>query len=331
MVKRRSLAISASSLPARMSTQRALPRVLCILGPTASGKTDLGIALAKRFDGEVINADARQVYRYFDIGTGKPEGGEHRVREKHRLFIVEDVPHHLMDFLPPNKICTVAQWQKEARRCAKDILSRGRLPIVVGGTGLYIQALIDNYKIPSVAPQNAYRRAMDTKTLEELVALLHQIDPEASKVVDLRNRRRVLRALEVITFTGKPFSHLRAKAKPIVNACLIGIARTREELYARIEGALDNMMQRGWVEEVKKLHKRGIPWDAPAMTSIGYRELAAYVRGELSFEEATEKIKRATRQYAKRQVTWFKRDPRIHWVKDKKEAEEIVREWMGVA
>jgi len=202
------------------------------------------------------------------------------------------------------------------------------LPIVVGGTGLYIQALVDNYVIPQVPPQPEFRKAMETKPLAELVKLLLRADPEALDKVDLKNPRRVLRALEVSTFTGVPFTKQKGSAKPAIDPFMIAIKRERDELRERISLAVEAYIEAGWLDEIRKVKAMGIPWDAPAMTSIGYRELGAYLRGETSLEEAVRKTKEATWQYAKRQLTWFKRDQRIHWVKDEEEAEALVKKWL---
>lgn len=309
-------------------TKRALLRVLCIVGPTSSGKTLLGIRLAKRFGGEIINADARQVYQEFDIGTGKPIGGKRVNRGGLGYYQFEDVPHYLMDFLPPERVFTVAEWREKALLAARGIAKRKHLPLVVGGTGLYIQALIDNYQIPEVPPQQAFRDAMASKAAEELVAMLLRLDPKAAQVVDLKNPRRVLRALEVTTFTGKPFTELRTKAKPVVDPLLIAIRRSKDELRERINLAVETYVEAGWLDEIRRVRKLGIGWDAPAMTSIGYRELGAYLRGESSLDEAIAKTKEATWQYAKRQLTWFKRDNRIHWVDSEEEAERLVEKWL---
>jgi tRNA dimethylallyltransferase len=300
------------------------------VGPTSSGKTHLAIQLAKRFGGEIINADARQVYKDFNIGTGKPAEGKRGIYEKRRVFLVKGVPHYLMDFLPPDETFTVAEWRRKTLKAIRYITDRGHLPIIVGGTGLYVQALLDNYRIPSVAPQPAFREAMEKKTLEELVALLGKMDPKALAIVDLKNRRRVLRAIEVVTYSGKPFSAQRKQSAPTMDALVIAPFREKEDLHARIHAEVEAMVERGWIDEIRHLHDRGIAWDAPAMTSIGYREIARYVRGECKLEEAIEDTKRATRQYAKRQMTWFKRDKRIHWIKDEKEAVALVKGWMGV-
>ncbi len=325
--ERRSVSAKSSRSTTREG-KRALPRVLCIVGPTSSGKTDLGIELAKKFHGEVINADARQVYKWFSLGTGKPQDGKWVVRGGKRVFMVQDIPHHLMDVLMPKKIFTVAEWRKRAMKTVHEIIARGHLPIVVGGTGLYVQALVDNYHIPSVPPQAAYREAMESKTLDELLALLHQVDPGASKVVDMQNRRRVVRALEVVTYTGKSFASQRSKEEPEAEFLMIAVNRPREELYARINQQVDHMVENGWAKEIRSLHERGIDWDAPAMTAIGYREIAAFVRGECTLEEAVEKTKMATRHYAKRQMTWFKRDTRIHWIDEPEEATALVKKWI---
>jgi len=311
-----------------VGTKRALPRVLCIVGATSSGKTLLGIRLAKRFGGEVINADARQVFQAFDIGTGKPMGGKRTSVGSRKMYLFEDVPHYLMDFLPPDKTMTVAEWQEKALVAVKGITTRKKLPIVVGGTGLYIQALVDNYVIPQVPPQPEFRKAMETKPLAELVRLLLRADPDAKDKVDLKNPRRVLRALEVSTFTGKPFTQQKVSAKAVIDPFMIAIKRERDELRARLNEAVESYIEAGWLDEIRKVRDMGIPWDAPAMTSIGYRELGAYIRGECTIDEAVRKTKEATWQYAKRQLTWFKRDQRIHWVKDEDEAEELVKAWL---
>jgi tRNA dimethylallyltransferase len=310
-------------------TKRALPRVLCIVGPTASGKTLLGIRLAKALDGEIINADARQVFQVFDIGTGKPIGGKRTTIGSRKMYLFEDVPHYLMDFLPPTKTMTVAEWQEKALISVRGITKRRKLPIVVGGTGLYIQALVDNYTIPQVPPQPEFRRAMESKNLPDLVKLLIRVDPDAEHLVDLKNPRRVVRALEVATFTGRQFTQLKVAAKPVIDPFMIAIRRERDVLRERIDLAVEAYVEAGWLDEIRMIRKLGIPWNAQAMTSIGYRELGAYIRGEISIEEAVKKTKDASWQYAKRQLTWFKRDKRIHWVEDENEAEALVRKWLS--
>lgn len=308
--------------------RHAFPRVVFVVGPTSSGKTDLGLRLAKQFGGEVINADARQIYRELSIGTGKPSGRRGKWKG-HTAYLVNGVPHYLMDFLPPDKTYTVAQWREAALRAVKGMVKRGSLPIVVGGTGLYISALIDNYHFPSVAPQPALRKAYEEKSLDELVRLLLTIDPGASGVVDMKNERRIIRALEVVTYTGKKFSELRTQGEPLVEAFQVGIHRPQDELQARVDRSIENMVEEGLVDEVRALLGRGLKPSLPSMTAIGYQDVARYLQGELTLEEAIASIKRRTRQYTKRQWTWFKRDPRIRWAKEVDEAVEWVREWLA--
>ncbi len=308
-------------------TAKALPRVVFVIGPTSSGKTDLGVKLAKKYGGEVINADSRQLYKQVDIGTGKPVGerGEYL---RHKAFMYRGVPHYLMDFLPPTESYAAPQWREAAMKAIRGIERRGHLPIVVGGTGLYISAIVDNLQFPHVEPQMAFRRSFESKPLRELIALLLVLDPDAFEIVDIKNKRRVIRALEVSTFSGKKFSELRKKGEPVVDALQIGIARTSKDLNARIRVAVENMVKRGLVKEIRELLKQDIPLNAPALTALGYRDFAEYLLGRVTLEEAVERLKKQTVQYAKRQLTWFKRDRRINWVKSADEGVKVVGEWL---
>jgi tRNA dimethylallyltransferase len=293
-----------------------LPRIVCIVGPTSSGKTALSLEIAKQFDGEIVNADARQVYRGFVIGTGQPTKEEQ-----------QGIPHHLFGFLEPEQIYTVTEWKTSALACIKDIVVRGKLPILVGGTGLYFQALVDNYEPPAVPPQPELRADMEKRTLEQLVRQLEKLDPDAVTWVDLKNRRRVERALEVVTATGKSFKAQRAQGEKLVDAFILGRQRSPEELRERINAAIDQMLARGWREEVEALHASGVVWDAPAMTSIGYRDLGELIREDVTFDEALDHIRIATWQYAKRQLTWFKRDERIRWLESNASAVKNIQTW----
>jgi tRNA dimethylallyltransferase len=296
----------------------SLPRILCIVGPTSSGKTALSLALAKKFDGEIVNADARQLYRGFDIGTGKPSFEERT-----------GVPHYLFDEDPAQQI-SVSEWKEKALACIREIVSRGRLPILVGGTGLYVQALVDNFSIPEVAPQVELRDELSSLSLEALVKRLEEVDPDALEIVDLKNPRRVIRALEVALTTGRSFVDARQKGESLVDALQLGIERSREDLYARSEAAVDEMLARGWIDEVRRLLAQGFIKETPAMSAIGYRELVDVIEGRSTLTEVVPGIKQATRNYIKRQVTWFKRDERIVWVSDQEGAEELVRSWLAV-
>jgi len=311
----------------RPSFKSQLPRIVCVVGPTSSGKTALAIRLAKQFDGEIINADARQCYTHFSIGTGKPIGMR-GTYEGRRAFVVNGIPHYLMDFLDPGVQLTAAEWRETALTAVKGITKRNRLPLVVGGTGLYVQALVDNFTFPKVEPKPHLRAAFEKKSLEELAALLIKLDPDAEQAVDLKNPRRVIRALEVVTFTGKPFTAQKKVGKPVVDAFQVGIKWPRVELNKRIDAEIEDMVERGWIDEIREIIAKGISLDAPAMTSIGYRELLAYIRGQKTLDDAITACKTAVHRYAKRQETWFRRDVRIRWAHDEDEAAELVEEWM---
>jgi tRNA dimethylallyltransferase len=311
----------------RTKTSERLPRVLCIVGPTASGKTDLAVALAKRFNGEIINADARQVYRMIEIGTSRPTGREKTIGGL-KAHIHKGIPHYLFGFLHPEESYSAAEWREAALKAIASITKRQRLPIVVGGTGLYIASLVDNLSFPEVGAHPAFRKAYEEKPLDELVALLLMLDPETKGIVDLRNKRRVIRALEVATFTGRKFSELRAKGGPLVDALQIGIRRSPAELRERIDRTVDRMFEGGMVREVRDLLKAGVSPDAPALSAIGYRVVADYLKGNTTLSDAITKFKRLQWLYARRQTTWFKKDQRVTWVKNVDAASRIVGEWV---
>lgn len=312
----------------RSRAQPRLPRIVCVVGATSSGKTALSLRLAREIHGEIINADSRQIYKDIGIGTGKPEG-KRGTSQGRRAFLVEGIPHYLMDVLDPRQSFTVVEWRDKALRAMKSIVKRGKIPILVGGTGLYIASLVDNFAFPRVEPNAALRTAFEAKPLHELVHLLLKLDPAAAQVVDLKNPRRVIRALEVATFTGKPFTAQKRRGNPLVESFQVGIAWTREQIYERVNAEIDQMIARGWVEEIRSALAKGIPEDAPAMTSIGYREFVEYIKGKRTLEQAVEAAKRAVRQYAKRQYTWFKRDSRIYWAANEEEAVRQVKKWLA--
>lgn len=322
-----------------------LPKIIVLLGPTASGKTDLGIVLAKKFSAqggsglggggaEIISADSRQVYKGMSIGTGKPVG-EWRADtplplSRGEVYMVEGVPHHVMDVVEPDADFTLAHFKKMAEEKIDDILKRGKLPIVVGGTGLYIWSIVDNLDMPAVVPNLALRAELEKKSLEEQVQILTEKDPETAKKIDLENPRRVIRALEVCLDSGKSFVEQRKQNPPKYNALQIGLEWPREEIYERIERRIDGQIKDGWVEETKKLLEAGFGWKIPSMSGIGYKQLGEYLRGERTLENAVEEIKQKTRNYAKRQMTWFKRDKRIKWIEkvDVDEAVRLVKEFI---
>ncbi|HTK05501.1 MAG TPA: tRNA (adenosine(37)-N6)-dimethylallyltransferase MiaA [Candidatus Eisenbacteria bacterium] len=305
-----------------------LPKHIAVVGPTASGKTDLALVLAKRFKGEIISADSRQFYRGTEIGSDIPEGRWERVKgEKRKRYIVRGVPHYLMSFLTPSKTFTAAQFKDHVVRISKDIIKRGHVPILAGGTGLYIRTVVDNLDIPAVPPDAAFRERAERKSTTALYAELKKKDPAYAARIPAGNRRYAIRALEVIAATGKPFSEVQGKGEPLFEALQLGIRRPRAEMYRRIDARVDAMMRRGLLEEAKRLGKR-YGWKVPAMSGLGHRQLGLFLRGEATLEEAVELIKRDTRHFAKRQMTWFRRDRRIRWVKNERDAEKLARKFL---
>lgn len=296
--------------------KHSYPKLLVVLGPTASGKTALGIRIAKKFGGEVISADSRQVYRGMDIGTAK---------SKH---VVDGVRHHLIDVVDPDAAFSVAEWKRMAVAAAKDIIERGHIPIVVGGTGLYIQAIVDNVEPPNIAPNPTLRATLEKKSLSELVTMLKRYDPDAAKRIDIKNSRRVIRALEVAIMTGQPFHSQQKKGKPLFEALQIGIDVPRDELYRRIDERVDEQIKQGLVDEVRRLVDRYAP-DIPSLTAIGYRQIVAHLQGKMTLAQAIERIKFDTHAYARRQMTWFRKDKRIQWISKPSEAERCVEVFLS--
>lgn len=314
-----------------MSEQQAekLLKLVVILGPTASGKTDFSIDLAKKFSGEIISADSRQIYKKMNIGTAKVRGVWQKSKEiNEKIFVYEDVPHFLVDFVDPGEDFSLAQFKDLAITRAREIASRGKLPLLVGGTGLYIQAVVDNLLIPAVPPNKKLRYSLEEKTNQELVGLLEQLDPVAARTVDAENKRRLIRALEVCIWTGKTFSGQQNKGEPLFDCLQIGLSVPRDELYSRVAERAEKMMKRGLLEEVRALVKQRYGWHLPSMSGTGYRQFADYFAKKISLEEASELIKRDTRRYARRQMTWFRRDKRIKWLSKVEDAAKLIKEFL---
>jgi len=294
-------------------------KLVAIVGPTAVGKSQLALFLARLFQGEIVNADSRQVYRYMDIGTAKPSLEERKL-----------VPHHLIDIVNPDEEFNLAIYQDLAYRTIAEIHERGRLPILVGGSGLYVWAVLEGWQIPATPPNHQLRRELESKARAEgCYALYHQlmkIDPLAAKTIDPRNIRRVIRALEV-SMKGIPISQLWKKDPPPLSPLIIGLTMERRELYHRIDARVEYMIKLGWVEEVKKLLERGYALNLPSLSSLGYKEIGKYVMGEIDLSTAIQHIKVKTHQFARRQYAWFKlSDPRIKWLEATEEVYPITKE-----
>ncbi|MDD4352477.1 MAG: tRNA (adenosine(37)-N6)-dimethylallyltransferase MiaA [Candidatus Gracilibacteria bacterium] len=278
--------------------------LICLIGPTASGKTALSLELAKKFNGEIVSADSRQIYRGMDIGTAK-------ISKEER----QGVPHHLLDIIDPDQDFSVAEFKRLAVEKIEDILQRGKVPFLVGGTMLYIDAVTKNFEIPEVEPDLELRKKLEAKELQLLVAELAKLDPEAAKSIDTDNPRRVSRALEYCLKTGKNFSEAGSKGPKLFDELILGIDLPREELYKRIDARVEEQLKNGLLAETKELAAK-YTWDLPSMSGIGYKQMGMYLRGDLSLEEALEILKIDTRRYAKRQLTWWRGDERIRWISD---------------
>lgn len=287
--------------------------LIVILGPTASGKTALAIQLAKKFSGEIISADSRTIYEYMDVGTAKP------IRDEQKI-----IPHYLLDIIKPDQQFSVAEFQKLAFQKIKQVLNGGKIPFLVGGTGLYINAVCEGFKIPAPAADKKLRKKLAQKSEVQLVKQLKKLDPEAARKIDVKNKRRIIRALEVCLITGKKFSELQQQAKPDFDILKIGIKIPRQKLYQKINKRTDQMIKAGLVDEVKKLYKMGYDFNLPALSGLVYKEIGEYVRGKITLVQAIEKAKQKTRNFAKRQQTWFRRDKNIKWITNEKQAENLI-------
>ena len=287
-----------------------LKKIIAVAGPTASGKTALAIEIAKRFGGEIVSCDSMQIYKYMDVGTAKPDKDELAVAK-----------HHMIDIVHPSEKCSVADFVKLARNCIDDIIERGKLPILAGGTGLYMDSVLENIVFEDFGSDPDFRAEMqklaDSNGAMAVHRLLAEKDPEAAEKIHPNNVRRVIRALEVCHLTGKTFTqvNLESRREPVYDALILGIDADREVLYERINIRVDKMMKNGLLDEVKNLKKMGIDRDTTAMQAIGYKEILEFLEGRATIDEAVEKIKMESRRYAKRQLTWFRRNKDIKWIK----------------
>jgi len=294
--------------------KRALNHLIVVLGPTASGKSNLGIQIAKEFDGEIISADSMQIYRGFDIGTAKIKPAE-----------TEGIPHHLIDIKDPNESFSVSEYQKLARETIEDIFKRKKTPILVGGTGLYIDSTLYNYDFADISEEqreenikwrNYYQDFAKKEGKTELYNLLKETDPETAFRLHPNDVKRIIRALEYYKIHGRPISQNTAALTDRTNvfsAYIIGLTMERAVLYQRINERVDQMIKQGLIEEVKRLLQNGCSPASQAMQGIGYRQIVYYLEGRYTLEQAVEAIKQETRRYAKRQFTWFRRNPDINW------------------
>jgi tRNA dimethylallyltransferase len=309
------------------SLNRQTQPVVVILGPTAVGKTEFAIQLAERLDGEIVSADSRLFYIGMDVGTAKPSKEER-----------ERIPHHLIDVALPDETWSLGRFQRNANSVIADIHNRGRLPFLVGGTGQYLRAVIQGWTVPEVKPDIRLRKALQAWAgeigREGIHSRLASIDPRAAEHIDFRNLRRTMRALEVIFNSGHRFSDQRQQRPSPYQILQLGLTRPRQELYQLIDQRIDQMLVAGFVDEVRALLEKGFSPESPAFSAIGYRQVADYVCGNISLDEAVIQIKRVTRLFVRHQANWFKKnDPDILWFQVGEstldEMEYVIRNWQG--
>lgn len=315
----RSVKISAA-LPTGLSGRLAEPpkeRLIVVLGPTASGKSDLAVSLARKFNGEVVSADSRQVYRGLDIGSGKITKKE-----------MKSVPHHLLDVANPGRTYTAARYAGDAAKAIEKIRGKGKIPILAGGTGFYIQAVTEGLAIPEVKPDWSLRRKLSRKTPAELFDILEKLDPRTAGRIERDNPRRLIRAVEIVTKTGKPVPELKISL-PAYPILYLGMARTKEQLRTAIKKRLEKRLKKGMLSEVAGLRRSGLSWKRLENFGLEYRYAAQYLQRKISRQKMTDLIQKESEHYAKRQMTWFKRNPGIHWVKNAAEAFRLAKLYLS--
>jgi tRNA dimethylallyltransferase len=312
-------------------------KLIVILGPTASGKTELAIKLAKKFNGEIISADSRQVYKGMDIGTDKvarDRPNKKRIFDKNSISFDSDsseylhrgIPHYLLDVASPKRRFTVVQYRKLALNAINKIQKKGKIPILCGGTGFYIQAVVDGLVIPEVPPNWKLRKKLEKKSAKELYKILKKLDPRRAKTIERKNPRRLIRAIEICLKIGKvPPLKFKPLPYPVL---MIGIKRPKKELKQRIKKRFFKWLKKGLILEVIKLRKMGVSFKRIEEFGMHYREIARYLKGKISEKEMIENSIREIQNYAKRQLTWFKRDKRIKWLRVYSQAEKLVKNFL---
>jgi tRNA dimethylallyltransferase len=284
-----------------------LPPLIAVVGSTAVGKTALGIELARRFSGEIVGADSRQIYRYMDIGTAKPTPAERAA-----------APHHLIDLIDPDQDFSLALYQELALDTIASITARGRVPLLVGGTGQYVRAVLEGWQVPRVPPDPEIRAELEAEAARLGVEALHRrlqtVDPAAAAAIGETNLRRIIRALEVYHVSGIPISEQQTKIPPPYDITTIWLDMPRDRLYERIDRRVDQMVDGGLIEELRDLQRRGYSWDLPALDSIGYKEFRPWFEPREELRSCVQTLKWNTHAFARRQATWFKRLPQIHRV-----------------
>lgn len=305
-----------------------LPKLIAVVGPTASGKSGLAHEIAQSHSGELVCADSRQIYQGLDIGSAK-DPGEWKTIDGERAYMLNGVREHLVDMVGPNEEFNVGLYQARAFKAIDEILDREALPIVVGGTGLYVQAILDNLKFPDVAPNPHVRAQLEKKSLAQLQATYAACDPVGALSIDHNNRRRLIRGIEVCWVAQKPFSELQGKGPQKFDALQLAFDLPREQLNRRIDHRVIEMIKAGLVEEVEGLLDEGADPRKSALSGIGYQEVVRHLYGDISFDQMVEQIQRNSRRLAKKQLSWFRRDASIVWVHSVDEALEHVQTFLN--
>ncbi len=295
--------------------KKKLGKIIVILGPTSSGKTDLSIKLAQKFNGEVVSADSRQVYKNMDIGTGKITKEE-----------MEGIPHHLLDIVSPKKRFSVAEYQRLAIEKIKKILKKKKIPFLVGGSPFYIYSVVEGWQFPKLKPDQKLREKLEKKSTGELFEILINIDKERAKNIDGSNKRRLIRSIEIAKKMGKvPL----LKKNYLFDCLLLGIRKTKEELGLLIEKRILRRLEGGMLEEIKNLHqKEGVKWERLDEFGLEYRWLSRYLQKKITYPDMVKFLLSDTKKFSKRQMTWFKKDKRINWLKNEKEARKLIVDFL---
>ena len=293
-----------------------LKKLIVVSGPTASGKSELAVKLAKKFNGEIISADSRQVYKGMNIGTGKITKKE-----------MQGIPHYLLDVASPKRRFTVAQYRNLALKAINKIFRKDKIPILCGGTGFYIRAVVDGIVIPEVKPDWRLRSNLNKLSAAELYQKLKKLDPKRAKTIERKNKRRLIRAIEIVIKTKKPVPALKKNPLPYP-VLMIGIKKEKKELSSLIRRRLLRRLKRGMIAEVKKLKKSGLSWKRLEEFGLEYRWVARFLQKKLNYQEMLKKLQKDIEHFAKRQMTWFKKEKRIQWIKNQKETEKLIEKFL---
>ncbi len=306
------------------------PKVLAIVGPNAVGKSDLAVQLAHKFNGEIISADSRQVYRGLDLSSGKVPG-KWRIRGFNRHYEYQDIPHHLVDIVSPRKSFTVQQYKKKAKRALDDIVQRGKLPIVAGGTGFYVDSLVYDFQIPEAPPNRQLRKELEEMTTEQLMHRLSALDPQRAKNIDVNNRRRIIRAIEIVVSIHSPVPKidLIENNESPYDLLKIGICLPNEELKRKIKNRLERRIKDGMIEEVRRTHFLGVSWKRLQDMGFEFHHIIQHLKGEISREEMVALIETKDNQFARRQMTWFRKDKNVIWIDAPAKASPLVEGFLS--